>query len=233
MNSKRNFKLVASALAALIAAGALAACAPDEGSHGAGTDTLIVMTEELNGLYNPFYSSAGTDMDVVGQTQMSMLSTDSSGHVAYGETEPTVVLDYQMKSEKSGTQTYSDYYFVIKNGLKFSDGKPLTMNDIMFNLYVYLDPAYAGSSTMYSTKIDGLQRYRTQSNISGDTSAQDAELTRSANTLMMRRRQALLDVYTSHDTISGSSTTHNADINKMRATISKWTFNDNTTARDN
>ena len=36
------------------------------------------------------------------------------------------------------------------------------MKDVLFNLYVYLDPAYTGSSTIYSTDIVGLKEYRTQ-----------------------------------------------------------------------
>ncbi len=37
------------------------------------------------------------------------------------------------------------------------------MRDVLFNIYVYLDPVYTGSSTMYSTEIVGLAEYRTQS----------------------------------------------------------------------
>ena len=37
------------------------------------------------------------------------------------------------------------------------------MKDVLFNLYVYLDPAYYGSATIYSTDIVGLMEYRTQS----------------------------------------------------------------------
>ena len=49
------------------------------------------------------------------------------------------------------------------------------MHDVLFNLYVYLDPVYTGSSTMYSTDIKGLKAYRTQSFVDDDdTSADDA-----------------------------------------------------------
>ncbi len=152
---------------------------------------LVIMTEDLNELYNPFYSTAGTDMDVVGQTQISMLSTDENGDLAYGNDEPTVVLDY--KSEYDPATDTTSYYYVLKNGLKFSDGVPLTMNDVMFNLYVYLDPAYTGSTTMYSTDIVGLQAYRTQKNTSDDNA--DEETNNSANNYARNRIQALVDFY--------------------------------------
>jgi hypothetical protein len=36
------------------------------------------------------------------------------------------------------------------------------MEDVLFNMYEYLDPVYTGSSTMYSIDIKGLKEYRTQ-----------------------------------------------------------------------
>ena len=60
-----------------------------------------MMTEELNGLFNPFYATAGTDMDIVGMTQIGMLTTDDNGNTTCGENEATVVLDYEI-SESNG-----------------------------------------------------------------------------------------------------------------------------------
>lgn len=137
-------------------------------------DALVIMTEELDGLFNPFYSTSANDATIVGMTQLSMITTGyKNGEVieAYGDNEATVVKDYIKNYDAASNKT--TYTFVIKNGIKFSDGKPLTMNDILFNMYVYLDPAYAGSSTMYSVDIVGLQQYRTQMDTSGsnDTSS--------------------------------------------------------------
>ena len=125
-------------------------------------DSIVIMTEELSGLFNPFYATSGTDMDVVGMTQISMLGTDKEGNPVAGDEESTVVKAFDYVINGSGEDAKTVYTFVIKNGLKFSDGKPLTMNDVMFNIYEYLDPVYTGSSTMYSIDIEGLSRYRTQ-----------------------------------------------------------------------
>ncbi|MDE6373710.1 MAG: hypothetical protein K2L72_04340, partial [Clostridia bacterium] len=62
----------------------------------------------------------------------------------------------------SSTSGSTAYEFLIKNDMKFSSGRDLTVMDVLFNLYVYLDPIYSGSSTIYSTKIKGLQTYRQQ-----------------------------------------------------------------------
>ena len=184
---KMRNRIVALTLGVAMSAGCLslfAGCRPKKQS-------LVIMTEELNELFNPFYSTAGTDMDVVGQTQISMLSTNEEGKIAYGDGEPTVVLDYkEVRNEASDT---TDYFFVLKNGITFSDGVPLTMNDVLFNMYVYLDPAYSGSTTMYSTDIVGLQAYRTQSSTTVD--GQDDALTLSANRMANTRAQELINLY--------------------------------------
>ena len=124
---------------------------------------LVLAIGELDGVFNPFYSSSATDGEIVGMTQLSMFTTDINGKVAFGEDEACAVLDYESVPQGSGDDQTTTYRFVLKNNLKFSDGKPLTMRDVLFNIYVYLDPVYTGSSTMYSTEIVGLAEYRTQS----------------------------------------------------------------------
>ena len=126
------------------------------------TTPLVLSTQELDGVFNPFFSTSGADSSVIGMTQLSMLSTDKDGKIAYGVDEPCVVLDYDQKTEGTGEDQTTTYTFVLKNDIVFSDNKPLTMRDVLFNLYLYLDPVYTGAATMYSTDIIGLQNYRTQ-----------------------------------------------------------------------
>lgn len=127
------------------------------------TDKLIFSTQELDKVFNPFFSTSATDSNVVGMTQISMLSNDSKGNPVYGDNEAVVTKDLQIvtKGTKDVDQT-TTYYFVLKNNVRYSNGSYLTMKDVLFNLYVYLDRAYTGSSTMYSTDIVGLNAYRTQ-----------------------------------------------------------------------
>lgn len=126
-------------------------------------DKLIFSTQELDKVFNPFFSTTATDSNVVGMTQIGMLSNDASGKVVYGDNEAVVTKDLQIitKGTENIDQT-TTYYFVLKNNVQFSNGSYLTMKDVLFNLYVYLDRAYTGSSTMYSTDIVGLKAYRTQ-----------------------------------------------------------------------
>ena len=142
------------------------------------TTPLILSTDALDGVFNPFAYTSGPDGGVVGQTQIGMLNIDTEivngkveAKIVAGWDQPTVAEAYSVITKGSEkdydrdgdySNYYTDYYFVIKDGIKFSDGTPLTIKDVLFNLYVYLDPVYTGSSTMYSTAIKGLSEYRTQ-----------------------------------------------------------------------
>ena len=219
MKRKIALRAIALSVGTVLGAGSLAVFA------GCGTipvdkDALVIMTEDLNELYNPFYSTAGTDMDVVGNTQISMLSTDENGELAYGKDEPTVVLDYEERHVGDTTE----YYYVLKNGLQFSDGEPLTMNDVMFNLYVYLDPAYTGSSTMYSTDIVGLQAYRTQKETSDDSL--DEEVNSTARTYATNRRRELIDLYNEVAEMDNPTEKHRATPAEMEAAIKEHSCGD-------
>ena len=161
------------------------------------TTRLVLSTAELDGVFNPFYSSSASDGSVVGMTQIGMLSSDKDGKVAYGKDEACVVLDYQAitTNNEDGTPKETTYYFVLKNDLKFSDGSALTMKDVLFNLYVYLDPAYYGSSTIYSTEILGLEEYRTQSRNENVQEGFNAQFTALASDRVLRLVECLEIVY--------------------------------------
>ena len=172
----KKFKKIAIVLLAAVMLGmsfaTLAACNKTKLDNE--NTRLVLSIGELDGVFNPFFSSSATDGSIISMTQVSMLSSDKDGNVAFGADEPCVVLDYSedvSKPNPDDKETWSTTYkFVLKNNLKFSNGSPLTMKDVLFNLYVYLDPAYTGSSTVYSTDIKGLAEYRTQQ---PDTSGQE------------------------------------------------------------
>ncbi|MBD5131607.1 MAG: hypothetical protein HDT28_03295 [Clostridiales bacterium] len=175
---KKSLKSIAKVLCATI--GVCAAVAPLTACNK-GDKPLVLATDILDGVFNPFFYTSGSDGDVVGQTQIGMLSSDKTGKLVAGWDEPSVSLAFGYKT--TGTQPngndysnyYTDYYFAIKDNIKFSDGTLLTKDDVLFNMYMYLDPAYTGSSTMYSVKIQGLQAYRTQNpNATSSSSSNDS-----------------------------------------------------------
>ena len=214
-NITRGLSLVLCGAMGLSACATLVGC-KDETKK----DSIVIMTEELSGLFNPFYATSGTDMDVVGMTQIGMLSTDSAGKPVAGDDEPTVVKAFS-DAVYNATTDESVYTFVIKNNLKFSDGHPLTMEDVLFNMYEYLDPVYTGSSTMYSIDIKGLTKYRTQSNYSDDSGVADQNTNKAMANATLRRRE-LLEVFETYGDIENSSSYQLTDAG-MREAISEWT----------
>ena len=130
---------------------------------------LVFGIDGADGVFSPFFSTAAYDTEITGMTQIGMLTSKGTTY-AYGDSEACVVKDLdityldanggEVSSPNKAKQTRYD--FLIKKGVKFSDGGDLTIKDVLFNLYVYLDPAYTGSATLYSTDIVGLSAYRTQ-----------------------------------------------------------------------
>ncbi|MBQ7331265.1 MAG: hypothetical protein IJW94_05700 [Oscillospiraceae bacterium] len=150
-------------------------------SGSSTTDAFVIMTDQLDGLFNPFFSTSAPDGTIVAMTQIGMLGSkyvNGEVEVAYGDNEAVVVKDYEIKENNDGTTTYT---FVLKNGIQFSDGHPLTMEDVLFNYYVYLDPVYTGSNTLYSTDILGLSEYRTQTVGSASDDSDDLISSQAAN----------------------------------------------------
>ena len=203
------------------------------GCGGNGNQAFVIMTDSLDGLFNPFYSTSASDGTIVSMTQMGMLTSgiDENGDatVAFGPDEAVVTLDYASnydsteKSENPDKTGVTTYTFVIKNGIKFSDGEALTIEDVLFNMYVYLDPVYTGSSTMYSTDIQGLSQYRTQQNLSGGASG-DEWLTKAARDRASTRIKELINVFEqTAKTPSGNYSTTEA---KMRAALAAWTLSE-------
>ena len=124
----------------------------------------------LDDNFNPFFYTSANDGEVIAMTQVSLLSVDPDGNPAVGENYPVVAKDYTYTyynevtggsaTENSEDAKRTEYEFLIKNGMKFSDGTPLTIQDVLFNFYVYLDPSYTGSNIMYSVDIQGLAAYQ-------------------------------------------------------------------------
>ncbi|MBQ6717796.1 MAG: hypothetical protein IJN22_02750 [Clostridia bacterium] len=173
------------------------------GCGGGSSDAFVIMTEQLDGLFNPFFYTSAPDGTIVAMTQIGMLGSkyvDGEVTVAYGEDEAVVVKDYEIVENDDDTVTYN---FVLKNGIKFSDGEPLTMEDVLFNYYVYLDPVYTGSNTLYSTDILGLSEYRTQTVGSASDDSDDL-ISSQASSRAAARINELINLFNSE--IKASST---------------------------
>ena len=164
-------KLLALLLAVTMLASVTAAFAEATEAAAAGTP-LVVATSTLSQKFSPFFADTGYDQDVVSLTQISMMTTDRVGGIIYngieGETVSYNGTDYTYHGTGDLAVNYDEatdittYSYKMREDLKFSDGEPVTIDDVIFTYYVYLDPAYNGSNTLSSYDILGLKAYQTQ-----------------------------------------------------------------------
>lgn len=184
-------------------------------SEKTNVDAFVIMTDQPDGLFNPFFSTSAADGTIVAMTQIGMLTSNyENGEVVvgYGDDEAVVVKDYDVVENADDTTTYT---FIIKNGILFSDGHPLTMEDILFNYYVYLDPVYTGSSTLYSTDIIGLSEYRTQT-IGSASDDSNALISSQAASRAKTRINELINLFNNQ---LKASSTREVDYATMKAAI--------------
>ena len=133
---------------------------------------LVVAYSPFSQKFSPFFGDTAYDMDVSGMTQISLMTTDRQGGIVYnaieGETIPFNGKDYvykgaaDLKVEFDKEADITTYTAKLREDLKFSDGEPVTADDVIFTYYVYLDPSYAGSTSLKSYPIVGLNDYLTQ-----------------------------------------------------------------------
>ncbi len=128
---------------------------------GANASMPLVRSEDtLDGKFSPFFYTSAPDGVVVDYTQLLLLTTDKTGALVAGIDKPSFAYDYSQEiSEDKSTSTYR---MILKNGITFSDGVPVTVKDVLFSMYVECDPLYDATATFYTMKIRGLQEYRMQ-----------------------------------------------------------------------
>lgn len=147
-------KLIVALAVAGIAVGSLAGCGA--GNNGAASGALIMGVQQFNEVFSPFYYTSAYDKDVWEQVHANLIESDREG-------SPVGALaDYEIEEIKNdaGEVVNTVYRFTLKEGVKFSDGSPITADDIIFNIKVYCDPTYTGMATLYTTPIVGINEYR-------------------------------------------------------------------------
>ena len=184
---KNTKQVLALAMAVAMAAGLLAGCGSSASSsaesvasgeatsEAAATDTgssdgtLVLADTGFEGKFSPFFAASSADQHVIDLTNIALLGADRKGEMILkgieGETREYNGTDYtyygpadcEVTENADGTVTYA---INMRDDLVFADGTPITIDDVIFNLYVYMDPTYDGSAILYSMPIAGLDDYR-------------------------------------------------------------------------
>ena len=168
---KRALALI---LSLVMCVGLFTACGeqknPDGNGDGESKDTpLVVGYSAFNQKFSPFFSETEYDQDVWVMTSLGMLNSDRQGQIIMkgieGETHNYNGTDYtyygpadcEIVQKDDGTV---DYNFKMREDLVFSDGEKVTIDDVIFSMYVLCDPTYDGNSTLYAAPIQGMAAYR-------------------------------------------------------------------------
>ena len=134
-----------------------------------GDKPLVVGYSNFSSKFSPFFAETAYDQDVASLTTVSLLNMDRLGAIVEkgktGETREYNGTDYTYYGPADLTITTNDdgtvdYDFDLRDDITFSDGEPLTADDVIFSMYVLCDPTYDGSSTLYSIPIKGVDEYR-------------------------------------------------------------------------
>lgn len=133
---------------------------------------LVVTYTEFSQKFSPFFSESGYDADVVSFTQITLLTTDRVGGIVHnaieGETVEYNGTPYLYTGPANTSVVYDEatdttkYTATIRDDMLFSDGVPVTADDIIFTYYTFLDPSYSGTTSLNSYDIVGLKDYLTQ-----------------------------------------------------------------------
>ena len=179
---KRSKKALALFLALVMCIGVLAGCGGNNTANNSANDTtddtaedtnttpLVVSIEQgLEGKFSPYFYLSNADNKIVSLTQVQLLTIDRVGNPVLngieGETRSYNGTDYTyygpadivVTENEDGTVTYD---VTMRDDIVFSDGETANIDDVIFGLYVYLDPTYDGNATLYSLPIKGLEEYR-------------------------------------------------------------------------
>ncbi|MBO7675908.1 MAG: ABC transporter substrate-binding protein [Erysipelotrichaceae bacterium] len=168
----KKFRTLLVSVLALFMLLSMAGCSNNNNNGGEETKTdtpLVVGYSNFSEKFSPFFADTAYDQDVQGMTQIALLPSDRTGAVLLNAMDGEVVsyngTDYTyygpancVVTENSDGTVYYD--FTLKDGITFSDGEPVTVDDIIFSMYVLSDPTYDGSSTFWNLPIDGMKEYR-------------------------------------------------------------------------
>lgn len=140
------------------------------GTAASGSDTpLVIANDGMSEKFSPFFAESVPDQNIVDVTQISLVYNDRSGEFIYngieGETTSYNGTDYTYYGPTDLTITENEdgtvyYDFKLRDDLTFSDGEPVTADDIIFSFYVFCDPTYDGNASVYSLPIEGMEEYR-------------------------------------------------------------------------
>ena len=119
----------------------------EEQATGERGGTLKFGAHETAGEFNPIYYNTAYDNYVVQLVFSSLLTKDPDD-----EWIPEIAMDFPEISDDGRVITYT-----LKEDIVFSDGEPLTAEDVVFTFQAIADPSYVGR---FGSVVEGIEGYR-------------------------------------------------------------------------
>ena len=152
---KKILSLILASTMAITLVGCQNSNSESSSESGSGSNTLVIGTSEFNGIFSPFFYNTAYDAQAIETIFTSVCGTNENNELVDkgGSIEAE-----EVTAEDGSIQT--KYTIKLKEGMKFQDGEPVTIDDLIFSYYVYADPTYDGMST-FATAVDivGLKEY--------------------------------------------------------------------------
>lgn len=121
-------------------------------------DTVVAGISEPQGIFNPYFFVNGWDENVTNVIFSRLIDWDSHGNLVPGLAESWTV-----------SPDGKTYTIKLRPNLTFSDGSPLSAEDVAFTLSVLYDPKYDGDIDITQANILGGAEYKagTADSVSG------------------------------------------------------------------
>jgi len=144
---------------------------------------LKIAANSYSYTYSPFYSDGEFDTLINDLTGARLLGLDRSGKVVTKGIEGerrlyagsyylyTGIADVDEKYDEETDETV--YSIRLRDDIKFSDGETMDSDDLIFTLYMLLDPSLSKLSPFQGVDIKGAINYRLNSSIADTLSPED------------------------------------------------------------
>lgn len=113
------------------------------------TDTFVSTINTPGGVFLPYFYDNGWDGNAIDPIFSPLVIIDDSGQPVPELAESWDISDDNLT-----------YTFHLRDNLKFSDGSPLTAEDVKFTLELLNDPAYSGTADFTDIVIAGTDEFK-------------------------------------------------------------------------
>lgn len=155
-------KRISAVLLAAMLAVSTAACggggngggSSDGNSNGGGGDTIVIGTEQWNGVFTPIYANNLQDQKISEAVIETILEANVNNELIDN------LGSIEEKTFEENGEKKTLYTIKLSDGVKFSDGEALTIDDVIFSYKVLADPNYDGTATFRTAvNIEGMNEY--------------------------------------------------------------------------